>query len=333
MKRFFYALLLIVCSISAKAQISGNVKIHESDVILSKQESYDVVRLKGINDFTNDVGAPELPLIMKTFVIPANARMAGVEVIVNKRVALDGAFMPYPVQQPIKIDGSVNGFELPADTVYNGSNPYPSIRAEIVADYNLMGYHLISVRFYPVEFEPKTKRIYLNDLGYTLKYQTEESLYKQPKTQSKQRTDVIKKMILSFVDNPQDVRRFSLTAEAEKVVRLSNDAQHMIPNVIEEQIPDYIIITNKELESAFKPLIDWKTQKGTPTVLKTVEEINKEFIGSDLPEKIHNYLKDCRERWGEGLFVLLGGDTDIVPARMYSYLDENNKFYPLAELN
>ena len=38
-------------------------------------------------------------------------------------------------------------------------NPYPSIRAEIVADYNLMGYHLVSVRFYPVEFEPKTKRM------------------------------------------------------------------------------------------------------------------------------------------------------------------------------
>ena len=85
-------------------------------------------------------------------------------------------------------------------------------------------------------------------------------------------------MILSFVDNPQDVRRFSLIAEAEKVVRLSNDAQHMIPNVIEEQIPDYIIITNKELESAFKPLIDWKTQKGTPTVLRLSRKSIKNLL-------------------------------------------------------
>ena len=114
MKRFFYALLLIVCSISAKAQISGNVKIHESDVILSKQESYDVVRLKGINDFTNDVGAPELPLIMKTFVIPANARMAGVEVTVGSRVALDGTFMPYPAQPPVTVGNDAPDFVPPA---------------------------------------------------------------------------------------------------------------------------------------------------------------------------------------------------------------------------
>ena len=49
-----------------------------------------------------------------------------------------------------------------------------------------------------------------------------------------------------------------------------------------------------------------------------MEDINGEYLGSDLPEKIHAYLQECKGKWGEGLFVLLGGDINIVPARFYT---------------
>jgi len=44
-------------------------------------------------------------------------------------------------------------------------------------------------------------------------------------------------------------------------------------SAIDILVPDYIIITNNDLKSAFQVLADWKTKKGTPAIIKTIEEI------------------------------------------------------------
>jgi len=84
-----------------------------------------------------------------------------------------------------------------------------------------------------------------------------------------------------------------------------------------ELVPDYIIITSEQLRPTFKQLADWKTKKGIPTIIKTVEEIEPNYFGSDLQEKIRNYLKECYSKWGAGMFVLLGGDVNVIPGRIY----------------
>ena len=58
------------------------------------------------------------------------------------------------------------------------------------------------------------------------------------------------------------------------------------------------------------------------SVNKNVESIQKEYQGSDLAEKIHSYLQECYRKWGAGLFVLLGGDINIIPTRYYMDLNE-----------
>ena len=73
-------------------------------------------------------------------------------------------------------------------------------------------------------------------------------------------------------------------------------------------------------------MADWKTQKGVPTLVQDVETIKDNYAGSDLPEKIHTYLQECYHKWGAGLFVLLGGDVNVVPARVYK--DKDAKFHP-----
>ena len=124
-----------------------------------------------------------------------------------------------------------------------------------------------------------------------------------------------------MVENPQDIERFSSTYQKQTtpMVKAASNAVHLpsLEKILSEQIPDYIIITNKELRPEFSRLANWKIQKGVPTIIKDIDEIREEYIGNDLPEKIHAYLQECRDKWGEGLFVLLGGDTEIVPTRTY----------------
>lgn len=240
--------------------------------------------------------------------------------------------MPYPVQPPIPITEKQDEvkFTQPDASIYQGTEVYPKIKAQIVADYNEMGYHLVTVQLHPVEYDPVSQKLFVSHLNFVLRYDMVGVDGVQSQKQSVRRANAIKKVIRSMVDNPEDVDVFTsskvkLVGEAVMDVQTRVASASMPIDVIQEQIPDYIIITNNKLKGEFQRLADWKTQKGVPTLVKDVESIGKEYQGSDLAEKIHTYLQECYHKWGAGLFVLLGGDTNIIPARCYIY---SNVEYP-----
>ena len=57
-------------------------------------------------------------------------------------------------------------------------------------------------------------------------------------------------------------------------------------------------------------------KKGIYAIVESVEDIALNNQGNDLQEKIRNYLILSKEKYGEGIYVLLGGDNHIVPARL-----------------
>lgn len=78
----------------------------------------------------------------------------------------------------------------------------------------------------------------------------------------------------------------------------------------------YLCITSPPLDTVFRRLCTWKRKKGIPAVIRTVSWIENNYPGRDRAEKIRHYLKtlpDSGTKW-----VLLGGDTDIIPCR-YAY--------------
>ncbi len=84
---------------------------------------------------------------------------------------------------------------------------------------------------------------------------------------------------------------------------------------LEGSAVDYVIVTTDALSAEYQRLADWKTDKGVPTVVRTVEWIKANARnGVDFPETLRNFLKDAYAKWGI-TYVLLGGDTDILPPR------------------
>ena len=333
MKRIIPLIFLLLAGYMAvRAQISGQAEVNVNDLSFSKQDGYDVIRWNGGDYKIQQAGAPELPVILKTYVVPLEAKLTGVEVSVSNRMAVNGNFMPYPVQPPIPITEKQDEvkFTQPDASIYQGTEVYPKIKAQIVADYNEMGYHLVTVQLHPVEYDPVSQKLFVSHLNFVLRYDMVGVDGVQSQKQSVRRANAIKKVIRSMVDNPEDVDVFTsskvkLVGEAVMDVQTHVASASMPIDVIQEQIPDYIIITNNKLKGEFQRLADWKTQKGVPTLVKDVESIGKEYQGSDLAEKIHTYLQECYHKWGAGLFVLLGGDTNIIPARCYIY---SNVEYP-----
>ena len=159
MKRIIHTIITLAVSLaSAHAQISDEIKPNVSDVSVSKSAGYDVIKLSGANHVTNQVGMPELPVISKTFVIPTDAQITNIEIKENRKTELQGTFRPYPVQPPVTTGGTNQNFIEPFDTINNGASTYPAKRAEIVADYINMGYHLVTIWTYPIEFDPISKK-------------------------------------------------------------------------------------------------------------------------------------------------------------------------------
>ncbi len=78
---------------------------------------------------------------------------------------------------------------------------------------------------------------------------------------------------------------------------------------------EYIIITGESLEAEFQRLADWKLEKGVQSAVRTVEWIDQTYPnGADRAERVRFFIRDAYQNWGT-LFVLLGGDTDIIPPR------------------
>jgi len=88
-----------------------------------------------------------------------------------------------------------------------------------------------------------------------------------------------------------------------------------LPSVLGSPVA-YVIVTSDAMAPAFQQLADWKTQCGVPAVVRTMSFIKQQYpFGADDAERVRLFLRDAYSRWGTK-WVLLGGDTDVVPVRL-----------------
>lgn len=82
------------------------------------------------------------------------------------------------------------------------------------------------------------------------------------------------------------------------------------------KVVKYLIVTSADFVEAFKPLRDWKTQKGVRAEIISTETIDSIYKdeGVDTQERIKRCLKDYYDNYSLD-WVLLGGDDSVVPVR------------------
>ncbi len=106
-------------------------------------------------------------------------------------------------------------------------------------------------------------------------------------------------------------------------VRILNDSTLIIYDRIEVEYQkpstvnskyDYLIVTDYEMKPAFLEFAKWKEKLGIRTKVVVLEEFIKNYSGMDSAERLRNALKDFYSR-DSFKFLLLGGDTDIIPFR------------------
>lgn len=327
----FFLIFMLLPGYSLFAQYNYSVTTNQSELIFTVKDGLDVVSLG--SDYNKEVGAPQLPVKILKYLVPIDKQVLGITVTNTNSTDISGNYDIYPVQEPVPTNQeAIINFTSPDESIYNSSTPYPGISCELSDDLYPMGYQVITVMFYPVQYTPTLKTLSLfTNISFTINVQNTTPVVIRPRKQSSKRFELTRDFVKSLIANPEV---FNATiggalqiVQDISVVKKLNLSWRPDPA---SDMPEYIIITNNALSSAFQQIADWKIQKGVPAMVVTTEQIDQYYSGFDLAEKIRNYLRDVYSLWGQGLYVLLGGDVGIVPVR-YANQSKEKPSLPFRE--
>ena len=155
-----------------------------------------------------ETGKPTIPMRTTNILVPYGKEIENVEVLTTDKVYL-GKYYIQPGEKPIPIDDgdtdSINS-ETPLDTaIYESMNPYPEKPYANLGVQWKMGYQILIVNLYPLQYIPKSRDVsYFKNLKLKIKTMDTEisrrSLYRGLPQD--------KELILNIVDNPEQVATY-----------------------------------------------------------------------------------------------------------------------------
>jgi hypothetical protein len=297
-------------------EISQSVDFTTADLVFSSSQGFDILYLKNC-DITNQAGEPQLPVKLIHVALPPGSQVEQVVVTKTESQTLPGDYLIFPAQPPQVLSATNKPLSLvqPKSTVYNQLKEYPGKLVEFSEAGFLGGYELAGILVYPVQYVPAQKKIKLYS-------HIEFKIYYTPGGKTplpvKTRTRTVKAVyeeIIRKADSHLQARALTPTGDLR------------LPSLLPPGDYEYVVVTDTTFVSAFQPLTEWKTKKGVPAKIVTTGWIYAHYSGYDNAEKVRNFIKDAYQNWGT-VWVLLGGDTNVVPARIAWAMDCEAGYYP-----
>ena len=213
-------------------------------------------------------------------------------------------------------DGTTRGVYLPPDEATGEGSVFPAWKVRHLGTSGWKGYRIATFEVFPVSYDISTGRLVAVE-GMTLVIDTAPG--DTGRTAMRQRhvdgfRESARRGIRGAVANPQDASAYAFAD-----ITVDESSRAFLPSYmpgLEGSAVRYLIVTNEEMEPEFQRLADWKTRKGIPAVVRTIEWIEQNTrAGADLGETVRNFIREAYEKWGVE-YVLLGGDTDVIPERL-----------------
>lgn len=241
-----------------------------------------------------NISEPRIPILVRSVAIPREYLISDYTVTISKRLIRENVDL-------VKATPPFPSFSTPPLL----SNPpyFPKIYPDsscVISSINPVGEAQI-VNFFviPYVFDAANHALYFVDsINVQLSLVNNPDEFVPTHTTQQQYEQII-----STVTNPEITSSFRIWAWA-----------------IADESYTYLIITNEELKSAFKPLAEWKYRKGLTSKIITTEDIDATYSDETQQMRIKHCIKDAWERHGT-MYVLLGGDTDIIPAQ-YCHMED-----------
>jgi hypothetical protein len=291
---FLAAGLVLVADATSAGEISHTIRVSPADLDYSWIKGYDLIRLKDGHLLAPE-GEPLLPVKNLHLALPAGARATSIEVVSVEWEDLPGTYRIAPAQPPVPLSkGHTATWVDPDPAVYSSGDFYPAQVVRLVTSGCMAGQPVAALQVYPIQYTPSEKHLRLaRSLTVRVLYESGPQPLGSPGVRLR---EAHRSLLSALVANPADL----IPVEHKP---------------LSGSMPlEYLIITSSDLVDDYQPLADWKTRKGVPAAIRTVEWIFSNYAGWDLQESIREYLKVAYQDSG-AVWVLLGGDTDIVPCR------------------
>ena len=243
------------------------------------------------------IGEPLIPSKGANILLPPNSKVCNIQVIPGERQDLGDGHIIEPMGKPIPISSVKNDITpIPNEKIYNSNEFYPGKLHSTIDDYYYRGYKILVLLLHPIQYNPTTGELfYYKNLDVEIELIESGEKNDLYRSYEKDRNEIKNK-----VDNPENAIKYAKESKSS--------------------MDDYelLILTSDSLKDGFNSLKEAHDEGGTPTIIKTLTD-----VGSSDLEDIRNYIRDAYNNWGID-YVLIGGDTNIVPAPiLYVYgLDE-----------
>ena len=276
--------------------------------IVDAGDGYQEIKMEGFGQLL-EPGKPKLPSKIFHIAIPPGVKVDSVEVVGAGLTELPGTYniVPAPMVSPLsataeEIEKARVEYNEIVRRAYSSDQPYPAQVGRFVKQGAYRKYNLAQVRYSPFYYRAKSGRLYFYPaLQVTITYSYSAAISTEAE-----------KMASDYVPEAEE--------KAKKFIINYEDAQKWYPAPDKGSISTtggFVIVTTNALKDSVWPIKNWETCKGRAVYVETVENINANYSGVDLAEKIRNFLRAKLTPWGI-LKVLLVGDITDVPMR-YTY--------------
>ena len=341
------SVLCLLCSVTYLAAgdvvepFGAEVSLEESSLLvflrsgpfnLTEGPEGQKIEMQGF-DYLKEPGRPMLPEKDLLILLPPDARVLSLEVEQLDIRQLSQRFALAPTPPLVPLSGSphasyamnvaVAEWEEVYRAAYSDDREYPDEVARIVGSGTLRKYSYVRLSFRPFTYHALSGRLIHHDRArIRVNYELPDPISAQARYAEGLLLDTVadERAAELFV-NYDDLKSLYQPEEREGAARRAEGEHH-----------DYVIITTADNVNAITAsgFPDWKSSLGFDVriVLTSSHEVADQ-PGSDVAERIRNFLRTSYVPWGIE-YVLLVGDYRDVPMR-YCYPDPDNHVHNPAD--
>jgi hypothetical protein len=283
----------------------------EAPKVVTLPNGRQLLKMKDMWQQDDSVGAPILPVKTAKIFIPATEKIVSLVVVCGKLKTIEGSYLiqhattPYPVSHkgPVTID-------KPDPNIYETHASYPSTVHRARKPQFLSGVKIALVDLHPVRYSPVEAQ---------LKYY--EKMKVMIRTEKQKRPDGVmpfrnlpkdREKILRTIENKDDFLKLHPNTRPSETANAESLSEEPSPV---EGSREYVVITTADLLGAFQTLTTYRASAqggGYTTYIEDIANINNNYSGDDLAERIRNFIREMYNTYGTQ-YVVLGGDCDGSP--------------------
>ncbi len=304
MKKTTTFLLLVLFAFSVSAQVTefnyyfGAPKIEIQGA--SQTINFSNTLLQGIP------GEPLLPYQAVNLLIPPGHEAVGITVTGNDEVILDGFFKLAPAQfsRPLSEESLFPATEK--EEIYTSDKIYPNTSRGNLSTQYMNGFGFAQTVITPIKYVPSEGRL---------------SYFKSVTVRLETRETVRGTAALKNLTSSESVRKQATKSAQNLTMATSYPSPKASAN-------DYqiLIVSPQIFSNALIPLKDLYLPRGLKSQFVSIETIQTGGSGTDLPEKIRNYIIEQYQQFGIE-HVVLAGDVEHVPYRGFYCTVQSSSVY------